>query len=197
VAGGHGYPLVEELPNKFTHVVIGFRDGSKLYFNDMRQFGYMMVVKRKVLDSMLDDYGVEPLADEFTVEELRRVLSKRKAALKTVLLNQKLIAGIGSIYADEACFMAGVRPTRRAEKVTLAEAKRLRRAIVDVLKKAIDKRGTTFGSFRDGLGGEGNFVRYLKVYRREGEVCKKCKRGEIKRVKVGGRSAHFCPVCQK
>jgi len=177
--------------------VISFRDGSKLYFNDMRQFGYMMVVNKKTLNNLLSDYGVEPLSRKFTFDELRRVLSKRKSALKTVLMNQKLIAGIGSIYADEACFMAGTRPIRRAGKVTAAETKKLRRAIVDVLRRAINKRGTTFGSYRDGLGGEGNFVKYLKVYGREGEKCRKCKQGVIKRVRVGGRGAHFCPVCQK
>ncbi len=197
VAGGHGYPLVKNVPNKFTHVVISFKDGSRLYFNDMRQFGYMAVVGGDEEDKILSAFGVEPLGKEFNLEYLRKVLEGRRVALKMALMNQQMIAGVGSIYADEACFTAGVRPTRRAGKVTVAETEKLRRAIVGVLRRAIKKRGTTFGSYRDGLGREGNFVKYLKVYGREGKRCGKCKRGMIKRVKVGGRSAHFCPVCQK
>ena len=196
VAGGHGYPLVEQLPNKYSHIIIVFADKSRLYFNDMRQFGFMRLVNERELQEVLAAFGVEPLSRDFTVDRLQALLRGRRTALKNVLLNQSLIAGIGNIYVDEASFAAGVRPTRRADRVAKAEVKRLRGSIQSVLRRAITARGTTFGSYRDGLGGEGNFVHLLKVYGRAGERCKKCRRSRIKRVKLGGRGTAYCPTCQ-
>lgn len=197
VAGGHGYPLVEQLPNKYSHIIITFSDRSKLYFNDMRQFGFMRLVDEGELQEVLAAFGVEPLSRGFTVDKLQAVLRGRRTALKNVLLNQSLIAGIGNIYVDEASFAAGVRPTRRADRVAKAEVKRLHGSIQSVLRRAITARGTTFGSYRDGLGGEGNFVRLLRVYGHAGERCGKCRRSKIKHVKLGGRGTAYCPTCQK
>ncbi|MFH1354482.1 MAG: bifunctional DNA-formamidopyrimidine glycosylase/DNA-(apurinic or apyrimidinic site) lyase [bacterium] len=200
VAGGHGYPLVEELPNKYSHVIFYFAGGGKLYFNDMRQFGYMKIVDEKGLAGVLSKFGMEPLARAFTREFLTQVLRGRKTAVKNVLLDQSKIAGLGNIYADEVCFAAGIRPTRQAQRVTQKEAARLHCAIGKVLRQAVKERGTTFGSYRDGLGGEGNFVRRLKVYQRTGKKCWRpgCRQAgvTIKRVAVGGRSTHYCHKCQ-
>lgn len=198
VGGGHGEPKVkeEELPNKYSHIVFSLFDGIKLYFNDMRQFGYVKLVDNKELKKVLSGFGVEPLSDAFTVEILKEMLKGKKTALKNVLLDQRFVAGLGNIYVDEACFLAGVRPTRRGGSVTMEETRRLHGAIRRVLKKSLKTRGTTFSSYRDGLGGEGGFVRLLKVYGRVGETCYKCKK-TLKKVKVGGRGTVYCTGCQK
>lgn len=196
--GGHGIPKVkrEELPNKHTHIVIAFGNGAKLFFNDMRQFGYMQLVSREELVKVLSRYGVEPLGADFTREKLQQLLRGRKATVKNVLLDQRGVAGLGNIYVDELCFAARVRPMRRAAKVTAAETGKLQQAAVAVLKKSIAARGTTFSDYRDGLGGEGGFVKMLKVYGRAGQPCLRCK-ALLKRVKVGGRGTVYCPKCQK
>lgn len=196
VAGGHGYPLVNKLPNRHTHIILSFVGGSKLYFNDMRQFGYMKIVNNKELEGVLAGYGIEPLTDDFTWQALWLVLQNRKTALKNVLLDQKAVAGLGNIYVDEACFAAGIRPERRADRLSEGEVKKLVQVVKRILKLAIRYRGTTFGDYRDGLGGEGNFVKRLKVYGRAGMLCRRCRRGIIKKVKVGGRGTSYCPICQ-
>ncbi len=196
VAGGHGYPLVGKLPNSYSHIVFSFVGGAKLFFNDMRQFGYMKIVDDKELEEVLAGYGIEPVTDDFSWQALLLILRKRKTALKNVLLDQKMIAGLGNIYVDEACFAAGVRPMRRADRLSEEEVKKLVRVVKRILKAAIKYRGTTFGDYRDGLGGEGNFVKKLQVYGRVGMKCKKCKQGVINKVKLGGRGTSYCPVCQ-
>lgn len=195
-AGGHGYPLVDNLPNRYSHIIFSFVGGSKLYFNDMRQFGYMKIVDDKELKKVLAGYGMEPLTDDFTWQALWLVLQNRKTALKNVLLDQKVIAGLGNIYVDETCFAAGIRPTRRADRLSKREVKKLGQVIRRVLNLAIKYRGTTFGDYRDGLGGEGNFVKRLKVYGRAGMPCRRCGQGIIKKIKVGGRGTSYCPICQ-
>ena len=177
-------------------MVIVFGDGARLFFNDMRQFGYMRLVNAKQLEQVVKRFGVEPLSKAFTPDKLRRLVRGRKTSLKNVLLDQRGVAGLGNIYVDELCFLAGVRPMRRADKVTDREIVKLHKAAINVLKRAIAARGTTFNSYRDGLGGEGKFVRMLKVYGRSGKLCVRCKT-ILKRVKIGGRGTVYCPVCQK
>jgi len=138
------------LPNKYTHVAMTFTDGCQLYFNDLRQFGYMRLVDAAGRAAAEAQFGVEPLSNDFTVEYLRDVLRGRSTSLKAVLLDQSRIAGLGNIYVDEAAFYAGVRPTRRAGRVTKAEAVKLHRGIRHVLQQALKHRGTTFNSFTDG-----------------------------------------------
>jgi formamidopyrimidine-DNA glycosylase len=187
---------VGELPNRYSHVIFSFVGGAKLFFNDMRQFGYLRVVNYQELKEVKAQYGIEPLTDDFSWKTLLLILQKRKTALKNVLLDQKVIAGLGNIYVDEACFAANIRPWRRADRISREEVKKLERAIRRILKLAIENRGTTFGDYRDGLGGEGNFVKKLKVYGRVGKLCKRCKKVDIKKVRVGGRGTSYCPVCQ-
>lgn len=197
VAGGHGQPeLSSDLPNKYSHIIFFFNGGSKLFFNDMRQFGYMRLVNNQQKDIIKTEYGIEPLTRNFTLDNFKKVFAGRKALVKAVLLNQKLIAGIGNIYADEICFVAQVKPTRRANKLTPAEIKRLFLASREVIKKAIKFRGTTFNDYVDVEGNKGNFVKLLKVYGRDGEKCKRCRKGIIKKIKVAGRGTHYCPQCQ-
>jgi formamidopyrimidine-DNA glycosylase len=195
VAGGHSYPPVGELPGKYSHFIFNFTDGSALYFNDMRQFGYVMLVDEEAKEKVAATYGAEPLSAAFTIEYLASVLKRRQAPLKNVLLDQTAIAGLGNIYVDEACFHAGIRPMRRASSLTKKEIEKLHTAIVHILKLSIEHRGTTFNNYRDGAGRKGNFVHLLKVYGRGGEPCLKCK-SILKKVKVAGRGTVYCPKCQ-
>ncbi|HOX60910.1 MAG TPA: bifunctional DNA-formamidopyrimidine glycosylase/DNA-(apurinic or apyrimidinic site) lyase [Candidatus Magasanikbacteria bacterium] len=199
VGGGHS--LRDERAsageNKYMRAWLDFSDGSRLYFNDLRRFGYWQVVEENDLKKVLRNYGIEPLTASFIWENFKGVFVGRKTSVKALLLNQKIFSGLGNIYVDEACFLAGVRPMRRADSLTIGERKKLFSSIKKVINKAIAKRGTTFNSFVDSDGQKGNFVKYLQVYGRSGEKCKKCKTGLICRVKTAGRGTCYCPHCQK
>lgn len=202
-AGGHSWPRIErapdgalELPNKFTHVTFSLTDGSTLYFNDMRQFGYLKLVDGAGHKAALKRFGVEPLSRAFTLVYLIKMLGRRTTMIKQVLLDQGLLAGLGNIYVDEAVFLAKIKPTRVANALSALEQRRLHQAIVQVLTAAIKHRGTTFNSFKDAAGRAGSYGQRLKVYGRAGEKCQRCKRGVIAKIKVGGRGTHFCPECQ-
>jgi formamidopyrimidine-DNA glycosylase len=197
VAGGHTFPtLADPLPNKYSHVIISFADGGKLFFNDMRQFGYMELADEARLAAALASYGPEPLAQDFIFDVFNVALGKRSIAIKAALLNQNIIAGIGNIYADESLFEAGIRPGRRVNSLKMTEKKALHAAIIKTLKKAMQYGGTTFSHYRDADGKHGNFTRLLKVYGRGGEICLRCKKTVLKKVKIAGRGTVFCPSCQ-
>ena len=192
VEGGHNLPLFKEndLPTKYTWVIWKFNDGSQLYFNDMRRFGYLKIVDKKEKDKIVAKYGIEPLTKNFTLVNFKKVLGKRKTSIKSVLLNQTLVAGIGNIYADEICFAAGLRPDQTVVKMGEWEIKKVFNACTAVLKKAIAHKGTTFRDYVNAHGGKGNFSDYLKVYQRVGEKCLRCKKGIIIKNKIAGRGSH-------
>lgn len=204
LAGGHSLSGVSfsaavggSLPNKFTRAIFKFTNNDVLFFNDMRKFGYIKLVDEKELALILENnYGPEPLDKEFNFEYLKKILKNRKAPVKAVILNQKLIAGLGNIYADESLFLAGIRPWRLASSLKDGEIKLLVAVIKGVIKKAILARGTTFKDFVDGHGAQGGFIKSLKVYQRQGEACLVCSNTILKK-KVAGRGTHYCPVCQK
>lgn len=196
--GGHPQPFsLDDLPNKYSHVVLEFRDKGKLFFNDMRQFGYMKLVDKKELAKVLDRYGLEPLDKNFTLKAFQAVIKTKTTPIKAVLLNQERISGLGNIYADEVCFMAGIMPARRAHRLSSAEIVKLHKACQVIIKKAVAKRGTTFRDYRDPAGERGNFVKYLKVYGRGGKKCLKCKVSVLKKTRVAGRGTVYCAMCQK
>jgi formamidopyrimidine-DNA glycosylase len=181
--------------DQYGHTVFDLDDGRQLRFLDMRKFGrvYLVVDENEVVGSL----GPEPLADDFTFSEFVALIRKRKGALKPLLLNQQFIAGIGNIYADEALFVAGVHPQRKADTLTAEEIERLYQAIRQVLRQALADQGTTFdGAYRRVDGGEGEHQENLKVFRRKGQPCPRCG-SAIERIVVGGRGTHFCPCCQK
>ncbi|MDD5290704.1 MAG: bifunctional DNA-formamidopyrimidine glycosylase/DNA-(apurinic or apyrimidinic site) lyase [Patescibacteria group bacterium] len=200
VAGGH--ETGEEgnetgaLPGKHTHLIFSFANRAKLFFNDLRKFGYAKIVGEEELKKIKGEYGIEPLTKGFTLAAFKKVLEGKNAPVKAVLLNQGLIAGIGNIYADEALFEARIRPSRRAGSLADKEKRALFKAINNLLKKAIKYRGTTFSNYVDAAGQKGNFTRMLKVYHREGDKCKRCG-AAIKKSKVAGRGTRFCDKCQK
>lgn len=197
IAGGHETKNLEDLPNKYSHIIFDFQDGSRLYFNDLRQFGYMHLVGSVHKEKIIQKYGIEPGHKNFTLENFRKIFKNRKTILKSLLLNQNIISGIGNIYADEICFAAGVRSSRRAGSLNNLEIKKLYQACQSIIKKAIKYGGTTFSDYRQSDGSMGNFIKHLKVYHRQNLQCLKCKKSLIQRIKLAGRSTHFCPVCQK
>lgn len=177
-----------------VHMIIYLDNGYKLIYMDARRFGGVrfMTDPEKIFCHM----GPEPLSEEFTDSYLREVCRNRKAAIKTLLLNQNLIAGIGNIYADEALFAARIRPGRPAGSLRPAEIKRLRQAVVKVLQASIAQRGTTFRDFRDGYNKSGEFQQLLQVYGKTDCCCNICGQ-TLKKDIIGGRSTHYCEHCQK
>ena len=173
-------------------------DGTSLVYNDPRRFGLMKLVARNELASIaeLKGIGPEPLGGEFNAAYLWRMTRGRTAAIKNVLMDQRVVAGIGNIYASEILFRAGVRPTRRAGKAARAEVDRIVAATSQILRAAIGSRGTTFRSYRDSRGRPGRFAERLQVYDREGKPCLVCGTA-IRSVVVGQRSSFYCPRCQK
>ena len=198
VFGGHPQEGgLDDLPNKFTHVIFKFTDDSVLYFNDMRKFGWIRHASPTDLQLHLDKYGAEPLSKTFTLEYFKQVLKKYpNRKIKQLLLDQSLIAGLGNIYADETCFDAKVLPTRRVVTLTAQEIKALHKAIPKILKLSISKKGTSFSNYIRLDGRQGRMIHWLKVYNKAGQRCQRCG-GVIKKIKLNQRGTHFCPRCQK
>lgn len=191
-------PLVR-LPTKSTHVIFDFTDGSKLFYNDFRQFGYLKLVTDKELPlvSELQNYGPEPLATNFTIGKFVTILKKRpKMKLKQFLLDPNLIAGIGNIYSDEILYFAKVRPTRRVKSLKPGEKQLLFKGIKKVLTDAVRHRGSSVGDFVRPNGDWGTYGKIHMVYGRAGEKCKVCG-SIIKSLKFNGRTGSYCPKCQK
>ncbi len=198
IAGGHPISGVgRELPNKFTRVIFKFKNGSSLFFNDVRKFGWIKLISHGQLDVMDKNLGVEPLSSNFSLEIFKSILVKKpKTTIKQALMDQTHLVGLGNIYSDEVLFAAGVRPMRRVISLKQNKIKKIWVAIPKILKYAIKHRGTSFSDYVDAKGEAGNFIKYLKVYGREGERCKKCL-GKVEKTKIGGRSSHWCAKCQK
>jgi formamidopyrimidine-DNA glycosylase len=190
-----------EPEEKYTAGVVTLSDKRQIRYIDQRQFGQMVAYEGHDVDSMPEfaDYGPEPLSEGFTLDYLKEALSRRSAMLEVVLMNQQVVAGIGKIYADEICFRAGLRPTRRANSLTGPMRERLWRATREVLEEAIGDRGTSTedDAYRDAYGMPGNFQERLAVYQRTGEPCRVCGTPIRRTPMPGGRGMHWCPKCQK
>jgi formamidopyrimidine-DNA glycosylase len=179
----------------YTRACFDLDDGRRLIFSDPRKFGRIGVTGPEELRVALAALGPEPLDDTFTAEELAARLAGQGRAIKAVLLDQRRVAGLGNIYADEALFRAGIHPTRPAAGLTTAEIAALRAAIQTVLLTGIEHGGTTFGRHRDVFDEAGTNVDHLLVYRRTGQPCVRCGT-PIQRLVVAQRGTHFCPRCQ-
>jgi len=197
LVGGHSLTRAETvLPNPYSYIIFYFADKTTLYFNCMRQFGYMQVVDNNEKEKIFSKFGPEPLLPGFTLKVFKSILDGKSTVLKPFLLDQTKVAGIGNIYVDEACFDAGILPYRRVNTLLNAEIEKLYNAIKKILRKAVKERGTTFNNYVDANGNHGNFSTLLKVYGRGGMDCQKC--GKIlTKIKVGGRGTVFCGGCQK
>src|SRR5438270_1172531 len=176
---------------KHTHLVAKLSSGRELRFVDSRRFGRLSVHKP---ENAFAAQGGEPL--EVSEQEFIKLFKGRKTPVKSALLNQKLLSGVGNIYADESLFRAGIRPRRRANIVTLDQLRKLYKAMRVVLEEAIKAGGSSVSDYVDADGEEGFFQLQLRVYMRTGEPCFTCKT-LIKRVVIAGRSSHYCPRCQK
>jgi formamidopyrimidine-DNA glycosylase len=181
--------------DRYVRAAFTVDDGRVLCFSDMRKFGRLWLVDDP--EAALADLGPEPLDDDFTLTRFLSMLDGRKSRLKSLLLDQRFIAGLGNIYTDESFWRAGIHPERRADSLTVEEAGRLHRAIREVLQAAVDSGGTTLedARYRDPDGRAGDFSRELAAYGRDGKPCPRC--GEsIVRKRLGQRSTHYCPHCQ-
>jgi formamidopyrimidine-DNA glycosylase len=181
-------------PEPYTHVLLTFTDETRLCFADMRQFGRMRLLERD--DPWDADGGVEPLSEGFTSERFVSMLDGRRTPIKSFLLDQKQIAGIGNIYACEALWAAGIRPTRPAHKLTKPARRRLHEAIRTVLTVACEMRGTSVDDYVDAEGLKGGFQNVLTVYGRLGEPCARCGQPIVRTV-LGQRGTWWCRGCQK
>lgn len=173
---------------KHTHAIAKLASGRELRFVDPRRFGRLSV------SASFEAEGIEPL--EIELDKFVSLFRGRKTPMKSALLNQKLLRGVGNIYADESLFRAGIRPRRRASSVTRDQLAKLHQGLKEVLKEAIKLGGSSISDYVDADGEEGFFQLQHRVYGREGEPCLVCKT-PIKRVVIGGRSSHYCPKCQK
>lgn len=182
-------------PDEHTHLVLSFRDkGPDLVFRDVRKFGKVRLLAPGKGDARLDKLGSDAL--DVTGELLFGAARKRIVPIKSLLLDQSVIAGAGNIYADEALFLAKVRPTRRSKNVTLDESERIATGLRKVLRRAIIRGGSSIDDFVNPDGSDGDYQTERKVYAREGEPCSTC-RTPIRRTVIGQRSSHYCPTCQR
>ena len=178
----------------YTNVSITFVDGARLCFADVRQFGRMRLVEPE--EPWAAEVGLEPLSDEFSFEKFSDLLDGRTTPIKVFLLDQRRVAGIGNIYACEALWDARIRPTRPAGSLSRLARRRLHTAIQDVLRRAIDMRGTSVDDYVDADGLRGGFQNELNVYSRDGHGCPRCKRPIVRTV-VAERGTWWCRSCQR
>lgn len=191
---------VSEQPlQKHTRIIFQFLDRQELRFVDTRSFGKIWAIPPESQPSEiitgLQKLGVEPLSEDFTLDYLYQTLKSRQRPIKALLLDQGIIAGIGNIYADESLFKSGIHPETQGNKINLEQLKKLQLAIIDVLSKSIEEGGTTFSDFVNLQGINGNYGGIAFVYGRKDQPCRNCQT-PIVRIKIAGRSTHFCPQCQ-
>lgn len=203
VVGGHPTAdWVNKLPSKHTRVMINFKDGSRLFFNDMRVFGWMriqeisnFITPKDGQELQISSWPPDVVDREFDFNYLKSVLRGSKRAIKLVILDQKKMGGIGNIYANDALFLAGIDPKKIAGELDKKEIEKLWKAIVKVINKGIEMGGASYSDYKDTKGLGGKYQDEFLVYSRESKKCKKCG-GEIKKFKLGGRGTYWCPGCQ-
>lgn len=195
--GRYGLFEKDDVVDKHTHVHFVFESGQELRYKDVRKFGTMHLFSKGEEDMQppLSKLGVEPLEEGFTSEILGELLKKTSRNIKSTLLDQSFVVGIGNIYADESLFRANIHPERRSNQLSDEEVKRLHESIVSTLTEAVQMGGSTIKSYVNGQGEMGMFQQVLNVYGRKGASCKACG-SEINRIVVGGRGTHICLQCQ-
>lgn len=189
-------PLTEPV-NDFIHLIFYLDNGEELALSDLRKFAKVILGPREEIEKLPDlaKIGPDPLEKNFNFEKFADLIGARKQKIKQVLMNQEIIAGIGNIYSDEILWSAKIHPFRLASKLIKEELKRIYEATREILAEAVKLRGTSTSDYRDTSGERGKYAEVIRAYRREGGPCLRCGT-PIKRVKMGGRSAHFCPECQ-
>lgn len=181
-------------PKKYDHILFTLDDGGVMIWSDIRKFGFVALLTDEELETELADYGPEPLEHEAQV--LADALAKKSTrTIKSVLLDQSVIAGVGNIYADEALFRARIHPSIRANELTNVQRLNLAKEIQTILAESVEQKGTSANDYVDTNGERGGFLSLLRVYGRAGEKCTKCKTA-IQKITQAGRGTHFCPKCQ-
>lgn len=185
-----------EYPDRYTVLCLEFSSGDKIYFSDMRRFGWVKLINRGGFEKMKESFGIDPLA--IGINDFLQIINKYpKKRIYNVLVEQKIFAGIGNIYANEALYLAGIHPLSKISDISSTKLKKLHHILQKILKSAIKLGGTSMRDFVNIYGRKGRFEKELKGYGREGKVCVKCKKDKIKRSKLGGRSIFYCPRCQR
>ncbi len=199
---GAGHPndsLINQLPDKSTRVTLSFTDGSALYFNDQRKFGWMRLMPTIEIPNIdfMQKVGPEPLSDEFTPQEfIQRIGRRKNSVIKAALLDQTVLAGIGNIYADESLWGAKIHPSTLVKNVSDTKLATLFHEIQYVLALSIEKGGSTDRNYVNAEGKRGSYIDFARVFRREGQPCPRCGTIIIK-TRVAGRGTHICEKCQK
>jgi formamidopyrimidine-DNA glycosylase len=199
---GAGHPtdsLIGELPDRSTRVTLTFTDGSHVYFNDQRKFGWMKLMPTIEIPNIdfMKKVGPEPLESDFTVEQFAQRFKRRaKTSIKAALLDQTVIAGVGNIYADESLWGAKIHPQRLVGSIIPAEFTKLYTELRAVMNLAIEKGGSTDKNYVNAEGKRGSYMDFARVFRREGQPCPRCSTTIIK-FKAAGRGTHICPHCQR
>ncbi len=183
-------------PGAATHPAVVFElDRGRLVYDDVRRFGRLEAMDRERFETWSEALGPEPLAPDFSAEDLRRILAGSRSPVRSRLLDQRRLAGVGNIYANEALWRARVHPARPCRELTADDARRLHEALRAVLREAVEAGGTTIRDYRNADGDPGSFGRRLRAYGREGEPCPRCDT-PLRRIVFGNRSAYHCPSCQ-
>lgn len=194
----------ETLPSKYSHVIFTLDKGAKLFYNDLRRFGWVKVLRKEELANVLffKEMGPEPKVEEnlagkeLTLDYFKNVIQKGNLPVKLILMDQKKIGGIGNIYANDALFLAGIDPRRKGKSLTSEGTEKLFKAIHEVIKKSLNYGGSSDENFVNVLGQEGNYQNHTLVYGKKGEKCSICG-AIIEKIQLGGRGTYFCPKHQK
>lgn len=183
--------------NKHFHAFFTFSDGSTLVYQDVRKFGTMELLGKADVDAYFISrkIGPEPTEEDFDLEEFAKKLAKSRKPIKSHLLDQSLVAGLGNIYVDEVLFRAHVHPAQTSNLLSAEQVTSLRQATIEVLQLGIEKGGSTIRTYKNALGLDGTMQDYLQVYGKTGQACPHCQT-EIIKIQLGGRGTHFCPQCQ-
>ena len=191
------YP--DQVPErKHAHVLIHFEDGGTLVYEDVRKFGTMELLAPELLEAyfLSKKLGPEPTEQDFDLEIFRGALKKSKKPIKSHLLDQTLVAGLGNIYVDEVLWRAKVHPARTSNSLSAQEARKLHDQTIEVLGQAVEKGGSTIRTYTNAFGEDGTMQEFHQVYDKTGEACSRCG-SIIEKIQLGGRGTHFCPKCQR
>ena len=191
------YP--DQVPErKHAHVLIHFEDGGTLVYEDVRKFGTMELLAPELLDAYFvsKKLGPEPTEQDFDLEIFRGALKKSKKPIKSHLLDQTLVAGLGNIYVDEVLWRAKVHPASPSQSLTRAEATAIHEQTIEVLGQAVEKGGSTIRTYTNAFGEDGTMQDFHQVYDKAGQACSRCG-SIIEKIQLGGRGTHFCPKCQR
>ena len=190
-------PLKDDKMNQYIHFIFFLDDGNQIAFSDLRKFGKIELWKKADLKEKLSKLGPEPLSDQFTVDKFKKMINGRRKMIKPLIMDQSFLSGVGNIYASDALWLSQIHPETKADKLSGKEIEELYEAIREVLKEGVKSDGDSMVDFRLPDGTKGNYQNKQKAYNQDGNTCKRCKKEDIKKIKVGGRGSYFCPRCQK